>query len=494
MIRKALAILFVTLAGIVSLGAQPAGRPNVVFIFVDDLRPELGCYGNPFVSTPNLDNLASQSLVFVNHYVQVPTCGASRFSLLTGTFPRSREHLRNDAIEKFISPLPESGRPETFIHHLRRNGYYTAGIGKISHSADGLVYPYTGTPVGARRELPHSWDELLFNAGKWETGWNAFFGYADGSNRQSMNGNVKPYELADVSDEGYVDGLTASLAVEKLGELAQRTTPFFMGIGFFKPHLPFNAPRKYHGIYNDGKIPLTSSPDLPANVHPASFHNSGEFNSYRAGAEHPTLSNPLSDAYARTLIKSYYAAISYVDAQVGRVLNALKENHLDKNTIVIVWGDHGWHLGDHRVWGKHTLSERALRSPLMVKVPGKTDRGESTRAVISSVDVYPSLMELCGVNMPYAGDGISFVPLLDHPKRRSVGHAAYSFYNSGISMRTDRFRLTHYLREEQPVTELFDQKRDPDENFNIAHRRPGRVKKLMRLWEKGNTGLYDADR
>src|SRR5687768_2391524 len=178
--------------------AQDNKRPNVLFIFVDDLRPEIGVYGNNVIKTPQLDRLGGQSLVFLNHYVQVPTCGASRFSLLTGIFPRNRSQLRNDAIERFLSPQAEGQHPETFIHHLRRNGYHTVGIGKISHSADGLLYPYRGDPKGAKRELPHSWDELLFDSGKWGTGWNAFFGYADGSNRQNMNAQVKPYERGNV--------------------------------------------------------------------------------------------------------------------------------------------------------------------------------------------------------------------------------------------------------------------------------------------------------
>jgi arylsulfatase A-like enzyme len=225
--------------------AQERKLPNVLFIFVDDLRPEIGIYGNRIIKTPHLDRLGSQSLVFLNHYVQVPTCGASRFSLLTGMFPRNRAQLRNDAIEQFLSSKAEAPRPETFIHHLRRSGYHTIGIGKISHSADGLLYDYTGDPKGAKRELPHSWDELLFDAGKWGTGWNAFFGYADGSNRQSVKGQVKPYEKGITGDDGYADGLTANLAVDKLEELAESETPFFLGVGFFKPHLPFTAPARY---------------------------------------------------------------------------------------------------------------------------------------------------------------------------------------------------------------------------------------------------------
>jgi len=472
------------------LQAQNSNRhPNVLIIFVDDLRPELGCYGNPIIKTPNIDKLGAQSVVFRNHYTQVPTCGASRFSLLTGMFPRTRAHLRNDAIERFLSAEPEQDRPETFIHHLRRNGYHTVGIGKISHSADGLLYPYTGDPQNAKRELPHSWDELLFDAGKWGTGWNAFFGYADGANRQSMNGNVKPYEKGDVGDEEYVDGLTASLAVEKLEQLAKTKSPFFLGVGFFRPHLPFNAPKKYWDLYKESELPLTPSPDLPQNVNAASFHNSGEFNSYKSGDEKPSLSRPVSEAYARKLTHAYFASVSYVDAQIGKVLDALASNGLSENTIVVLWGDHGWHLGDHRVWGKHTLSETALRSPLIIR-EGMGREGRSINSIVSTADIYPSLMELCRVPMQLQTDGKSFVKLLNAAKAGKWKSPAYGYYNRGITVRTPRFRLTRYFRDEEPVIELYDHRKDPNENRNIAADKPGRVKRLMKVLEKGDTGLY----
>lgn len=465
-------------------------RPNVLFIFVDDLRPELGCYGNPIIKSPNLDKLAAQSVVFLNHYVQVPTCGASRFSLLTGMLPQTRAHLRNDALERFISPEPESERPETFIHHLRRNGYHTVGIGKISHSADGLLYPYAGDPRGAKRELPHSWDELIFNPGKWGTGWNAFFGYADGSNRQSMNKKVKPYENTGVNDEDYPDGLTASLAVEKLKMLSEKGTSFFMGVGFFKPHLPFNAPKKYWEMYNESELPLTPSPDIPENVNTASLHNSGEFNSYLSGDEKPSLLQPVSENYARKLTHAYYASVSCVDAQIGKVLDQLEQLGLSENTIVMVWGDHGWHLGDHRVWGKHTIFERALKSPVIIKVPGMKRKGHSIKNIISSIDIYPSLMELCGVTMSHETDGKSFVSLFANRKARNINEVAYGYFNNGITVRNKRFRLTRYFREDEPVFELYDHKKDPHENHNIAAEYPQKIKRLMKVLENGNTGLY----
>ncbi len=472
---------------LVSLSPQKA-PPNVLFICIDDLRPDLKCYGNTEIHSPNLDALAAESSLFTRHFVTQPTCGASRFSLLTGRRPRTTVHLSNAAIEKEISGKPRTETPETFVDHFRRSGYYTVGIGKISHSADGYVYGYE-EPRSDQLELPHSWDEMLFDPGKWKTGWNAFFAYADGSNRQSHKGDVKPYEAAEVPDEGYPDGLSAQLAVTKLNELAGKKKPFLLSVGFFKPHLPFNAPQKYWDMYDEAKISLTPSPNLPTEVNPASLHNSGEFNGYKAGDENASLTSPVSDAYARKLRHAYYASVSYTDAQVGKVLAELKRLKLDKNTIVVVWGDHGWHLGDHRVWGKHTIFERAVRSVFMMKVPNMAT-GQKRDEIVSSIDIYPTLLELCGLKPAADLDGKSFVSLLKRGEVPAWDNVAYSYYNRGISVRTDRYRFTKYFRKEEPTVELYDHQADPNENHNVAKEFPAVVEKLTPLWAKGNTGVY----
>ncbi len=471
---------------------EGAGKPppNVLFLFIDDLRPELHCYGDTLMHTPHLDRLAGEGVLFRNQFVTVPTCGASRYGLLAGLLPRSMTALSNEACRRLIGEAPEHAAPETFVERLRRHGYYTVGIGKISHYADGRVYPYDGTPAGAPLELPHSWDEMLFDAGKWGTGWNAFFGYADGSNRNARHGLVKPYERAEVPDEGYPDGLTARLAVSKLKELAGKKQPFFLAVGFFKPHLPFNAPARYWDLYDESRLPLTPVPDIPEGVNPASLHNSGEFNAYRAGEEHPSLEHPVSDAYARRLRHAYFAAVSYVDAQAGKVLAALDSLGLAGNTVVVVWGDHGWHLGDDRVWGKHTLFEWALRSVFLVRAPGMA-RGAVCDKVVSSVDVYPTLMELCGIDDTLPTDGRSLVPLLHDPADPRWHEQAFSYYRHGISMRTERYRLTRYFRKAQPVTELYDHLTDPYESRNLAAERTEVVDSLLQLWKHGNTGLYE---
>ncbi|MEP3211198.1 MAG: sulfatase [Maribacter sp.] len=468
---------------------QQKKPPNVLFIAIDDLRNELGVYGS-IAKSPNLNALANKGSLFMNHYVQAPTCGASRYALMTGQRPSKPEHLKNSAIELEISGKAEGENPESFIHHFRRNGYHTVGIGKITHSADGLLYGYE-EPVSDIRELPHSWDELLFNPGKWVTGWNAFFAYANGENRQSLKKQVKPYEAGEVDDEGYPDGLTTNLALSKLKELKKKGQPFFMGVGFFKPHLPFNAPKKYWNLYHGDSIPLSENPRIPENIHLQSLHESGEFNQYALGEEKASLSASVSDDYARKLRQGYLASISYIDAQIGKLLEELETLRLDQDTIVVIWGDHGWHLGDQRIWGKHTLFENALKSTLIISSPRLENQSKKIHTIVESVDIYPTLMELCGIPLSHNIDGESFAQNLtgSNTKKKAV---AYSYFKNGISMRTDQYRLTKYFRSGQPTIELYDHSIDPNETKNIASENTKVVADLMPLLEKGNSGIYNS--
>lgn len=462
-------------------------RPNVLFICVDDLRRDLGCYGTK-VKSPNIDKLAEQGSLFFNHYVQVPTSGASRASMLTGAFPRNKADLSNEACRTQISGKPETDAPETMFHQLKRNGYYTVGIGKISHYVDGLLYGYND-PVGTEFELPHSWNEMLLDAGKWGTGWNAFFGYADGTNRQSRDKQVKPYESADVPDEGYPDGLTANLAVKKLKELANKDEPFCLAVGFFKPHLPFTAPKKYWDMYNEEDIDLSPVPFIPENSNPITLHGSAEFNGYLLGDEKVSLNMAVSDEYARKLRHAYYACISYVDAQIGKVLDALEESGKADNTIIILWGDHGWHLGDQLVWGKHTLLETSLSSAFIISAPNKK-KGIKNHRIVSSIDIYPTLMELCGVETPSGLDGKSLNTLLESPNDQTWNDIAYSYYREGISMRTPEYRLGRYFIENEIITELYGYEQLLFERKNIANDKQDIVNELLPLWDKGNTFNY----
>lgn len=469
--------------------SSESSPPNILFIAIDDLRTELACYGKSLVHSPNLDKIASEGFLFQNHYVNVPTCGASRYALLTGTLPKTKQHLSNRAMYEFMAEQPEKDVPESFVHQLRRNNYYTVGIGKISHSVDGLVYEYREEP-STIKEMPHSWNEFLFDAGKWETGWNAFFAYADGTNRNDMEKQVKPYEAADVTDDGYPDGLTTKLALDQLQKLKEKDQPFFLGVGYFKPHLPFNAPKKYWDLYQEEDMPISPEQDLAGAINRASLHGSGEFNQYALGEEKASLDSTMSAAYQRKLKHAYYASISYIDEQVGQLMAELERLDLAENTIIVVWGDHGWHLGDQRVWGKHTLFERALKSTFMLKIPSLEGEAKTVPEIVSTIDLYPTLMAACGIDTPPSTDGDNLLPLLQASEDENWRNTAFSYYRNGISLRTPQYRLTKYFREAEPQVELYDHRADSLEKVNIAGNNPELIQELMQVWEKGNTGLY----
>lgn len=462
-------------------------RPNVLFIFVDDLRRELGAYGCQ-VKTPNIDALAADGCLFTKQFISCPTSGASRYGLLTGMYPQNTTQLSNEASRILLSGKPENDAPETMFHHLRRNGYYTVGIGKISHYVDGYIYGYTDVKSD-KRELPYSWDEMLFNPGKWGTGWNAFFGYADGSNRQSLNNMAKPYECFDGPDNSYPDGLTAELAVSKLLDLSSQDKPFALAVGFFKPHLPFTSPKKYWDMYDESQIELSSEPDIPDGMSLSVLHDSREFGGYRLGDESASATHRVSDEYARKLRHAYFACVSYTDAQVGKVISALKESGQYENTVIILWGDHGWHLGDQRIWGKHTVLETATSSALIIKAPGHR-RGVRNDRIVSSIDIYPTLMELCNVDAPDGLQGHSMVSMLDRPGRARWNDVAYSYFNRVMSMRTKDFRLLKYTKDGAEFTELYEYGPDRIEHRNVAAERTDIVKQLDPIFEDGRTDAF----
>lgn len=476
-------LLFLSLVSLslISCSKPKSQKPNILFISVDDLRPQLGSYGLDYMKTPHLDDLAGEGTLFKNHFTQVPTCGASRYSMLTGLYPTKPGHLSNNAIVNEISNATAAASPETFIHHFKNNGYYTAGIGKISHSADGYVYGYNEA-VSNQRELPQSWDTLYFNSGAWKTGWKAFFAYANGESRQSQNKKVKPYQHAQVEDTGYPDGLTAELAVEKLSVLKERKEPFFMGVGFFKPHLPFNAPKKYWDMYEEENLPLAPVINAPENLTPAALNNSNEFNhGYLNAEEHPAANNPVSDAYARRLRHAYFAAVSYIDAQIGMVLDELKRLELDKNTIVVVWGDHGWHLGDQSIWGKHALFDRSLKSILIIKTPGAQATNKKAEGIVESVDLYPTLCELSGIPVPKNLDGTNLGPMLNDASKE-VKKAAHGFWHNGTTVRTKEYRLMRFPKQKDSAEYgLFDHRKNANEAVDISNSNPEKVKELETL-------------
>ena len=447
------------------------GKPNLLFIAVDDLRPQLGCYGESWMKTPNIDRLAASGLKFTRHYVQVATCGASRHALLTGLRPSVAADYNNYPFMVHRKEL--AARPaESFFHLLKQNGYHTTSVGKISH-------------LDSQRDLPRSWTEVL-NPARSPKLPPTFY-------RKAPNGKRYPFESTEGSDKIYPDGVLAETAVSQLRKL--KGQQFALAVGFHKPHLPFNAPQKYWDLYDPRKIPAIPFPRVPDGIDPLiSLHPSFEL----VRQYYVPKGSLKNEDYCRKLRHAYCAAVSYVDAQVGKVLNELDRLDLSKNTIVVLWGDHGWHLGELGTWGKHTAFERALRSPLLVRLPGMKARGQASDALIETVDIYPTLAELCSLTPPKGLGGDSFAALLDDPKAAGPTEA-FGYHRPwtnltdgyrhkeknpwGKTMRTDRYRFTVWTTErtggEIIQVELYDHKTDPEESRNIAEKQPELVRTML---------------
>lgn len=459
-----------------SLELLGAAKPNILFISIDDLRPQLGAYGESHMLTPNLDQLASEGRVFNRHYVQVPTCGPSRACLLTGKNLTSTADISHRHLAQQLAEKPEPQSPETFLHHFKRNGYQTIGMGKISHNGEGR-FGGKDKAKSKANELPHSWSEFIRDPENSKRGQSdPLHCYAVGNRFQD---DKLPFEMLDLPDEAYPDGRLANLASAKLKKLAQSEKPFFMTVGFYKPHLPFTAPKKYWDLYERSEIPLAPSPALPKDLSDVFTHPSSEFyQQYRGNREKAEAGKQLSPEYSREILHANFAATSYVDAQVGKVLDQLKSTGLSKNTIVIVWSDHGWCLGDHTIWGKHTVLERALRSVLMVKLPTTPLPGKATSQLVATIDLYPTLCELAGLPTPADLAGKSFVPLIKDPEAKTRDEVL-SYWRDTLSLRTDRYHFALYDNGKQKELMLFDHQNDPNETTNIAATQPQIVAQLM---------------
>ncbi len=456
--------------------ASDSNRYNVLFICVDDLRPELGCMGAKYVHTPNIDKLAESGRLFNRHYVQVPTCGASRYALLTGRRPSESGGTGNHAFHHGKTALKQAGNPagaQSLPEAFRRSGYHTINIGKVSHMPDGRIFEYNGKGDG-RHELPGAWDELLTPFGSWKRGWGIFFAYEGGKHREDGSGFRPVMQMPDVKDSELPDGMLADAAIAALK--ANKDRRFFIGLGFIKPHLPFVAPKKYWNLYEGVDIPLA------ANKAKTSTYSHGSSECY--GYQFPfKKSRPLADEDALKMRRAYLACVSYTDAQVGRVLDQLDALGLRENTIVVLWGDHGWHLGDNQVWGKHTPLEYALRSPLIISVPGMNQPGESTLAIVESLDIYPTLLDLCNpedqkVSHPLAGKSLR--PVLVNPDHGGK-EAALSYWAGCTSIRTDTHRLIIPNKNVKKRIELYDHRTDPEEMINVAAKQPDVVSELRKL-------------
>lgn len=454
-------------------------RPNVLFIAIDDLRTELGCYGLPYVQSPSLDQLASEGVLFTNHFVQVPTCGASRYALLTGRSPKHSGVTRsNQAFYRGKSALTASQveAAQTLPELFRRSGYHTTCIGKISHTADGRVFEYNGNGDG-RAELPHAWDKLATPFGTWKRGWGIFFAYANGRSREDGSGIRDLMEFTVEKDKDLPDGLLAQQAIQELKSLKQQQQPFFMGLGFFKPHLPFVAPRKDWEAMSKVNIPPTPHPEKTKSSY---WHKSGEFYNYNMEFEKK---RPLAQADQLKTRRAYLACVRYVDRQVGKVLSALDELGLSENTIVVVWGDHGWFLGDSALWAKHAPFERALKSTLMIRAPGVSQAGVKSDALVETIDLYPTLVELCQPvfqKTQFPLDGRSLKPILTG-KKTAVRDASLSYWSSAISVRSKTHRLIATTKKGKLTkVELYDISVTPDPIHNLADEQPATVQDLLK--------------
>lgn len=442
------------------------GQPNVLMICVDDLRPDLGCYGNELIESPNIDKLASNAVLFGKHYVSSAICGPSRTSMLTGKFQQSWDvwgGLRKRGIE------PEQA--VALPHLFKKNGYNTVCIGKVTHEPGGVM-----DREQRIHQIPFSWDTCYTAVGKWKTPWRAFFAYANGDAHNTlMRIGVEtprlPYEMADVGDDGYPDGLNALETIKQIRYLKSENKPFFLALGFYKPHLPFNAPKKYWDLYNREDILLAGNNYPPVNSNTDyTLNNSPELTTHYPW---PDGVGEVSPGHAKILKHAYYACVSYIDAQIGKVIDELKAQGLDENTVVLLWSDHGWHLGEHGQFGKMTNFDIATNSPLIIKAPGVTSSGEKTNALVESVDIYPTLAELCNIEYSDDLDGQSLVPVLKNPGIRWEPYARSFYYRNnalGKTLHTESFRIARWVTEKDSTVavELYDHRIDPDENINIA--------------------------
>lgn len=428
---------------IFSLEAKP---PNILLICIDDLNTQLPSYGHKHIQAPNIDKLASQGRLFKRHYVQAPTCGVSRFSLLSGMYPPAKAG-NNQTKSYYNKKDPAPSLPHTF----KANGYTTVSIGKISHYPGGNAGKDWNDP--AQPEIPGAWTRAMMPCGSWKTPQAAMHAYKNGKPR--VKGENPVVETTTLSP-AYPDDLIADKALTELDQLSKASKPWFLAVGFIKPHLPFTAPKRFLDIYKNVKFPPIPSPDKPTG--PSLWHGSGEFMKY-IGAD------PRKDpAQALNARKHYAACTSYVDDNVGKILTALKKNPQSDNTIVILWGDHGFSLGEKKLWGKHHLYHTAIHSPLIIKVPNNKNAGINTESVAETIDIYPTLCELSGIKLPVHLDGKSLVQIVNDPTAKSDG-IANSFWGGNKSTITQD---THTIFKKGKPFLKFDLTKDPHEEHNLC--------------------------
>jgi iduronate 2-sulfatase len=464
--------------------AANTAKPNVLLICVDDLKPLLGCYGDKQIKSPNMDRLAARGLLFESAYCNQAVCAPSRNALLTGARPTTLGIYNLGT--NFRRAVPDA---ITLPQYFKQHGYRAEGLGKIFHVGHG------------NHEDPESWSVPHYTANS-----IAYASTDSGTNRtltreEALFANETDVaklprgaasECADVSDDAYPDGKLAAETIRRLQSAKTHTNnPFFMAVGFVKPHLPFCAPKKYWDMYDRAAFTVPALRTPPEGAPKFAPSGWGELRQY---SDIPA-TGPLTDDQARTMIHGYHAATSYVDAQIGRVLDELERLGLATNTIVVLWGDHGWHLGDHGFWCKHTNYEEATRIPLLIVAPGVTKPGTRARTLVESVDLYPTLCELAGLpkpNLPQTLDGRSLVPFLKKPSRENKAAVFHAYPRHrrgeaiiGRAVRTERYRLVEWKKpgaaSDTADLELYDYQADPLETKNLASEQPKIVAKLRAL-------------
>lgn len=420
-------------------------KPNVLFIAVDDLRPELNAFGASQIKSPNIDRLSAEGLTFGRAYCNVPVCGASRASLMTGIKPTKNRFVTYHTYAQKDAPGAIS-----IPQHFKNNGYHTISNGKIFHHADDLL---------------DSWSENPWKPTPRKGNWRDYIGKENLNIADSMdNGRAWPYEWTNAHDTAYFDGLMTQKTIRDLHSLKDMDKPFFIAAGYLKPHLPFNAPQKYWDMYPAESISLPVNYYRPENAPDAAMHNFGELRNYYGVPKE----GPVSDEMALTLIRGYYACVSYTDALIGQLLNSLDELGLRENTVVILWGDHGWQLGEHKLWCKHSNFDIAMRVPLIISAPG-CKGGVKTEALTEYIDIFPSLCELAGLDLPVQLHGKSFVSLMQNPDQE-FKDVIYARFGKGESIKTDRYLYTEWYNKQGDIygRMLYDHVADADENMNIS--------------------------
>ncbi|MCE2399709.1 sulfatase-like hydrolase/transferase [Candidatus Poribacteria bacterium] len=406
---------------------------NVLFFMVDDLRPLFGCYGHSEMHTPNIDALAKRGTLFNRAYCQYPLCNPSRTSIITGLRPGTIGVTDNSA--DFRDHLPNA---VTLPQQFKVHGYHTRAIGRVLHI----------------HELQH--DERAWSVRSWGPAWIPF-----------DKATTPSWKALDVDDHELRDGRTAEKVAEVLAQIQNQ--PFFLAVGFYKPHLPYNAPQKYFDLYNSQTFNIDTDATTPENAPRIARTNWNEIRSYE---DVPNGTTPVSQEKILELTRAYAASVSYTDALVGRVLAQLDALNLTDNTVVVLVGDHGYHLGEHGTWGKNTLFEVSARSPLIISVPGQTYPDTKTDALVELVDIYPTLCDACQLPISSELEGISMMPIVEQPTR-AWKTAVFSQLNrggtNGNSIRTKQYRYTEWGNNGQRGRELYDYHIDPNETVNIAN-------------------------